>query len=247
MLAQASAWQPPDAAARVAEDLTWETRRMPARQAPEPASVCLLDSSYGAEAASLLYRAYRNGATFRWLMDSGRPGYEHRLRTTLRELLRNHIAEQRPALGLVQNDRLIGIALVSPPERRLEVTESWGWRWRMLLSAGRRATRRYLDFHAAVMACVPPGPHHLLPLFGVLPEYQGQGYGEQLLAALHDWCAQDPTSHGIVLDTGNHRYMAFYRRNGYQEIGEVHLGPVREHVFFHPNPQPLAGIPGSRG
>src|SRR5690606_15630002 len=149
--------------------------------------------------------------------------------------------------GLVQNDRLIGIALVSPPERRLEVTESWGWRWRMLLSAGRRATRRYLDFHAAVMACVPPGPHHLLPLFGVLPEYQGQGYGEQLLAALHDWCAQDPTSHGIVLDTGNHRYMAFYRRNGYQEIGEVHLGPVREHVFFHPNPQPLAGIPGSRG
>lgn len=217
---------------------------MPASHAPQPAEVCLLDSSYGPEAASLLFRAYRADPTFRWLMDADRPGYDHRLRSTLRELLRNHIAEQRPALGLVQNDRLIGIALVSPPERRLEVTESWGWRLRMLLGAGHRATRRYLDFHAAVMACVPPGPHHLLPLLAVLPEYQGQRYGEQLLGALHDWCADDSQSRGIVLDTGNLHYLEFYRRNGYQDIGEVAIGPVREHVFFHPNPQPLAGVSG---
>lgn len=214
---------------------------MLASQAPEPARVCLLDSSYGPEAASLLYRAYRNDPSFRWLMDAARPGYEHRLRTTLRELLRNHIAEQRPALGLVQNDRLIGIALIAPPERRLEVTQSWGWRLRMLLSAGRRATRRYVEFHEAVMACVPPGPHHLLPLLGVLPEHQGKGYGEQLLDALHDWCTQDGSSRGIVLDTSNQRYLEFYQRNGYQEIGQVNIGPVREHVFFHPNPQSLAG------
>lgn len=217
---------------------------MSASQAAESAEVCLLDRSYGPEAASLLFRAYRNDPTFRWLMDASRPGYDHRLRTTLRELLRNHIAEHRPALGLVQNDRLIGIALVAPPERRLEVTESWGWRLRMLLGAGRRATRRYLEFHEAVMACVPTGPHHLLPLLGVLPDYQGRGYGERLLAALHDWCAQDSQSHGIVLDTGNQQYLEFYRRNGYREIGEVAVGPVREHVFFHPNPQPLAGVSG---
>lgn len=208
---------------------------------------CLLDSSYGPEAASLLFRAYRQDPAFRWLMDADRPGYDHRLRSTLRELLRNHIAEQRPAMGLVQNDRLIGIALVAPPERRLEVTESWGWRLRMLLSAGRRATRRYLEFHDAVIACVPPGPHHLLPLLGVLPEYQGRRYGERLLQALHDWCAQGNHSRGIVLDTANRDYLGFCQRNGYREIGEVFIGPLKEHVFFHPNPQPSAGVSGSRG
>ncbi|MCF8969868.1 GNAT family N-acetyltransferase, partial [Pseudomonas carnis] len=30
-----------------------------------------------------------------------------------------------------------------------------------------------------------------------------------------------------------------YKRQGYEEIGEVAVGPVREHVFFHPNPQAL--------
>ncbi|MER2298748.1 MAG: GNAT family N-acetyltransferase, partial [Pseudomonas sp.] len=29
----------------------------------------------------------------------------------------------------------------------------------------------------------------------------------------------------------------FYARQGYEEIGEVVLGPVRERVFFHPNPE----------
>ncbi|MNC81942.1 hypothetical protein D3C75_1352510 [compost metagenome] len=42
----------------------------------------------------------------------------------------------------------------------------------------------------------------------------------------------------MVLDTGNEHYLAFYQRQGYQEIGEIAVGPVREHVFFHPNPQP---------
>ncbi|MEG1080979.1 MAG: GNAT family N-acetyltransferase, partial [Pseudomonas sp.] len=41
---------------------------------------------------------------------------------------------------------------------------------------------------------------------------------------------------GVVLDTGNEHYLAFYQRQGYQEIGEIAVGPVREHVFFHPNP-----------
>ena len=42
-----------------------------------------------------------------------------------------------------------------------------------------------------------------------------------------------------LLDTGNPRYLEFYKRQGYQEIGEVAVGPVREHVFFHANPQVL--------
>jgi GNAT superfamily N-acetyltransferase len=68
---------------------------------------------------------------------------------------------------------------------------------------------------------------------------QGKHFGEQLLQAVHNWCAVDEHSQGVVLDTGNPRYLEFYKRQGYEEIGEVAVGPIREHVFFHANPQVL--------
>ncbi len=205
-----------------------------------PAEVRMLDGGYVREARSLLYHAYRHDPTFAYLFEAERPGYDQRVRATVRELVLQHFNEELPAIGLLIDDRLIGMALIAPPRRRLDITESWGWRMRMLLTAGFRCTRRYLEYHAAVLACLPPGSYHVLPLLGVHPEFQGQHLGEQLLEALHNWCAADAGSQGVVLDTGNTRYLDFYKRQGYQEVGEVAVGPIVEHVFFHPNPQPVA-------
>lgn len=201
--------------------------------------VQLLDGGYSREARSLLYQAYRHEPTFRFMFDADRSGYEQRVRATVRELVKQHFRQDRPALGLLVNDRLVGIALIAPPVRRLDITESWAWQLRMVLSTGLRCTRRYLDYHQAVLACVPGDAVHMLPLLGIHPEFQGQHYGEQLLEAVHNWCAEDVSSEGVVLDTGNPRYLAFYKKQGYVEIGEVAVGPVREHVFFHANPQAL--------
>jgi len=204
-----------------------------------PAEVRLIDGGYFRESCSLLYQAYRHAPTFAYLFESDRPGYEQRVRATVRELLLRHFADTLPALGLMLGDRLLGVALISPPRRRLEITESWSWRMRMLLTAGFRCTRRYLDYHEAVIACLPPGTYHMLPLLGVRPEFQGMQYGEQLLAALHDWCAGDVVSQGIVLDTADPQQLDFLLGQGYREIGLVELGPLREHVLVHPSPQPL--------
>lgn len=201
--------------------------------------VQLLDGGYSREARSLLYQAYRHEPTFRFMFDADRSGYEQRVRATVRELVKQHFRQDRPALGLLVNDRLVGIALIAPPVRRLDITESWAWQLRMVLSTGLRCTRRYLDYHQAVLACVPGDAVHMLPLLGIHPQFQGQHYGEQLLEAVHNWCAEDVSSEGVVLDTGNPRYLAFYKKQGYVEIGEVAVGPVREHVFFHANPQAL--------
>lgn len=204
---------------------------------PMPAEVRTLDSGYAREARSLLYNAYRHEPTFAYLFESDRPGYDQRVRATVRELVNQHLLQDQPALGLLIDDRLIAVALIAPPQRRLDITESWAWRMRMLLTAGFRCTRRYLDYHAAVLGCLPPGSFHVLPLMGVHPQFQGQHYGEQLLEALHNWCAVDTASRGLVIDTGNSRYLHFYERQGYQEIGQVAIGPVLEHVFFHPAPR----------
>lgn len=204
-----------------------------------PAEIRMLDGGYAREARSLLYHAYRHDPTFAYLFEAARPGYDQRVRATVRELVLQHFNEELPAIGMLIDDRLIGMALVAPPQRRLDITESWGWRMRMLLTAGFRCTRRYLEYHDVVLACLPPGPYHVLPLLGIHPEFQGQHLGEQLLEALHNWCAEDAGSQGVVLDTGNARYLDFYKRQGYREIGEVAVGPIIEHVFFHPNPQPV--------
>jgi GNAT superfamily N-acetyltransferase len=186
----------------------------------------------------LLYHAYRHDPTFAYLFEAERPGYDQRVRATVRELVQQHFIEDLPAIGLLIDDRLIGMALIAPPQQRMDITESWAWRMRMLLTAGWRCTKRYLEYHAAVIACLPPGHYHLLPLLGVHPEYQGKHLGEQLLEALHNWCAEDASSQGVVLDTGNAHYLEFYKRQGYEEVGEVAVGPILEHVFFHPSPQP---------
>lgn len=203
---------------------------------PMPAEVRLLDSGYARAARSLLYNAYRHEPTFAYLFEADRPGYDQRVRATVRELVNQHLLQDQPALGLLLDDRLIAVALIAPPQRRLDVTESWVWRMRMLLTAGFRCTRRYLDYHAAVLGCLPPGAFHVLPLMGVHPQFQGQHY-EQLLEALHNWCAADTASQGLVIDTGNARYLNFYERQGYEDIGQVAIGPVVEHVFFHPAPR----------
>jgi len=201
------------------------------------AEVRMLDGGYAREARSLLYHAYRHDPTFAYLFEAERPGYDQRVRATVRELVQQHFAEELPAIGLLIDDRLIGMALIAPPQRRMDITESWAWRMRMLLSTGFRCTKRYLEYHEAVITSLPPGPYHVLPLLGVHPQYQGQQLGEQLLEALHNWCAEDASSQGVVLDTGNPHYLAFYQRQGYEEIGQVAIGPIIEHVFYHPNPQ----------
>ena len=98
------------------------------------AEVRMLDHGYVREARSLLYHAYRHDPTFAYLFESERPGFDQRVRATVRELVQQHFAEELPAIGLVIEERLVGIALIAPPIRRLDITESWGWRLRMLMT-----------------------------------------------------------------------------------------------------------------
>ena len=52
------------------------------------ADIHMLDSGYSHEARSLLYHAYRHEPTFGYLFEAERPGYEHRVRATVRELVK---------------------------------------------------------------------------------------------------------------------------------------------------------------
>lgn len=90
--------------------------------------VRLLDDGYSREVRSLFYHAYRHEPTFAYLMDAQRAGYDQRVRACVREMVERHLGEELPAIGLFIDDRLVAAALITPPQRRLDITESWSWR-----------------------------------------------------------------------------------------------------------------------
>ena len=197
----------------------------------EPTMVRLDPSSIG-EAKSLLYHAYRHEPTFQYLFDASKPGYDQRVRATIREGIELHFATDQDAIGLVAEDTLVAVAFIGSPDIRMNLAEQLNWRIRMTLTAGFASTRRFIEYHQQVVACLPGDVHHHLPLMGVHPKFQSRGYGRKLMGAVERICRESPRSSGIGLDTGNYRYLKFYESLGYRKVGEVRLGKVVENVLF---------------
>ncbi len=198
------------------------------------ARVVRLEAGAFTEAKAILYRAYKHEPTFKYLFDAKRPGYDQRVRATIRELLSLHFANQQDVIGLALDSHLIAVALIGSPDMRLSVSSQFNWRMRMLLTAGFDCTSRYIDYHKQIHACLPSGHYHELPLLGVDSPYRNMGYGKQLLQSIERICRENPRSVGIALDTGNSRYLSFFNEMGYETVGNVQLGDVTESVLFKP-------------
>lgn len=196
------------------------------------ARVVRLERGAFAEAKAILYRAYKHEPTFKYLFDASRPGYDQRVRATIRELLELHFANEQDVIGLALDSHLIAVALVGSPHVRLSLTRQFNWRMRMILTTGFDCTARYIDYHKQIHKCLPSGLHHELPLLGVDSQYRNMGYGKELLSAIEKICMENPRSMGIALDTGNSRYLNFFKSMGYQTVGSVQLGGIVENVLF---------------
>lgn len=196
------------------------------------ARVVRLEPGAFTEAKAILYRAYKHEPTFKYLFDASRPGYDQRIRATIRELINLHFSNQQDVIGLALDNHLIAVALVGSPDIRLTLSRQWNWRLRMMLTAGMDCTWRYINYHKQIHECLPKGEHHELPLLGVDSKYRNSGYGKQLMLAIEDICKENPRSGGIALDTGNTRYLKFYQSIGYKTLGTVKLGELVENVLF---------------
>ncbi len=196
------------------------------------ARVVRLDPAALTEAKAILFRAYKNEPTFKYLFDASRPGYEQRVRATIRELVKLHFDSQQDVIGLALDNHLIGVALIGNPDVRLNLARQFNWRARMMMTAGMDCTWRYIEYHKQIHQCLPQDSHHELPLFGVDDRYHNMGYGRQLMEVIEKICFENPKSSGIALDTGNFRYLDFYKKLGYDVVGTVKLGPLEEKVLF---------------
>lgn len=196
------------------------------------ARVVRLESGALTEAKAILYRAYKHEPTFKYLFDSKRPGYGQRVRATIRELLNLHFSKNQDVIGLAVDNHLVAVALIGSPDVRLSLSDQFLWRMKMILTTGFDCTSRYIDYHSQIQACLPNGQHHQLPLLGVDTQYHNRGYGKQLMTAIEKICQENPRSSGIALDTGNSRYLDFFKSLGYETVGSIQLGDVSESVLF---------------
>lgn len=196
------------------------------------ARVVRLDAGAFSEAKSVLYRAYKNEPTFKYLFESERPGYEQRLRASIRELLNLHFSNQQDVIALALDNHLIAVALLTDPSVRLDLIRQLNWRMRMMLTAGMDCTWRYINYHKQINKLFPKSPHHEIPLLGVDEQYRNMGYGRQLMTAIDQICREDMRSSGLGLNTSNRRYLDFCVRLGYSVIGQVKLGDVVESVLY---------------
>lgn len=191
-----------------------------------------LDVTALSEAKSILFQAYRHEPTFQTLFDNQRPGYDQRVRATIRELINLYFDLGQEAVGIMQQDTLVAVAFIGEPDLRLNLSGQLGWRIRMLLTAGFSGTRRYMDYHEQIKQLLPDAGVHQLPLMGVHPKYQNRGYGRILLETVERLCAENSRGSGLVLDTGNSHYLDFYESLGFRSLGKIQLGHFEDHVLF---------------
>lgn len=196
------------------------------------AVIVRLDETALNEAKSILFQAYRHEPTFQYLFDHRRPGYEQRVRATIRELISLYFELNQEAIGVLVDETLVAVAFIGEPELRLNLADQFSWRLRMMLTAGFACTRRYLDYHEKIRALLPQPQAHQLPLMGVHPKYQNRGYGRLLLETVVRLCADNPRGSGLVLDTGNSRYLQFYESEGFRSLGKIRLGDFEDYVLF---------------
>lgn len=196
------------------------------------ATIVRLDASARNEAISILVNAYHDEATFKYLFDHRKSGYQQRVRATIRELIDLYFELNQEAIGIMVKDSLVAVAFIGEPELRLDLSDQFSWRIRMILTAGFASTRRYIDYHERIKALLPQPQAHQLPLMGVNPTYQNKGYGRLLLKTVETLCAENPRGAGLVLDTGNNHYLPFYESEGFRSIGTVQLGDFEDHILF---------------
>ena len=68
----------------------------------------------------------------------------------------------------------------------------------------------------------PKDPHWYLPLIGVDPTHQGQGYGSALMQ--HGLLPCDREQTQAYVESSNPRNISLYKRHGFELLGTIQVG-----------------------
>src|SRR5262245_51980582 len=165
-----------------------------------------------------LARAFDDDPVWRWLVPDDRRWVKDVpwvFRYAAKEQLRQQTVWTTPDLGAT--------AIWAPPGHRPSAL-------RQLLVVPRMATvfrARSLDglrLETALLKGRPSEPHWYLGVLGTEPAHQGRGYGSAILRPVLDRC--DAKGTGAYLESSKESNIPFYRRHGFEVIGELQVVPT---------------------
>lgn len=193
-----------------------------------------------AEAAQIMVRAFECDPFFRHCFPGPDRRYGRQLGAGFRMLFGAKLQRGEPLLGIRVQGRLIGAVALEEPGLPM----SWGdfvrspLLFRQLvgfgLAAGPRAVARLDRWDRGVRTLRPPEPHFYVLGLGVLPEFQGKGYGRALMERLHQEADAHAEAVGVGLDTDTDENVSFYRHLGYEVTGTVDIGGFEMYCMFRP-------------
>ncbi len=140
-----------------------------------------------AEAAEVAARAFECDPFFRYCLPGSDRRYLRKLPGVFRMLFGVSLQRGGPLFGVRSKSNLVGAVALESPGRPL----SWGDFMRspvllrplveLALTGGPRALARLDRWDRGVRTLRPPEPHFYVLGLGVLPEFQGKGYGRPLM------------------------------------------------------------------
>jgi GNAT superfamily N-acetyltransferase len=170
-------------------------------------------------AVSVLADAFAQDPLMLYLFRDNPRGIRHGVAQFFTILLQARLALGMPAHVLMRDDQVRGGAMgydttrpVWPPA----LTEEW----RAFEVGVPGLDERLAAYEKICEAHQPSEDHYYLGVIGVHPAVQGKGGGKILLEAFCGLSHGDANSGGVYLDTSNRDSLEFYRRNGFQVLGE---------------------------
>lgn len=155
---------------------------------------------------------------FRWPRDAMPRGWA----LGVELLLEGCLAAGSPVLAALADGRVVGLAVVSVPDRGMSIAQALRRLPRVLRMAFAQLRSLRPRALPLLVALRPPSdlarPHYTLEMLGVLPEVQGRGVGGRLLDGVHARTDADPGARGTYLYTAKESTRAFYERRGYREV-----------------------------
>lgn len=190
-----------------------------------------------AEAGEALAMAFQNEPATDFFFPPSEGDKLGKLRALFGWAMEYRVRLDIPALAVFAKDerRIAGAATLRIPKMPDDMglaEELWG---DMESVFGAKALERFDRYEAGQKKHLKQEPHHYLVAIGVHPDFQGQGYGGELLKAAIDLAEADEDSIGIGLDTGSESNQKFYEKYGFELVATEPLDEKVMRLMFRPN------------
>lgn len=162
--------------------------------------------------------------------------YDKKLKILIHFFVMARIFRNEIILGIGRHSSLEGVALISDPNKSIQIPELNALRSRVWQELGAKAKRRYQQFGSAAGQFKIEVPHLHLNMIGVRNSAQNKGFGRRLIERVHQLSLDDPNSKGISLTTEDPDKVTFYKYLGYEIIDQAVVFPeLKTWIFFRPD------------